>query len=122
MMAVMGGMRSFWGPLLGAAVFVVLQDYLSSITVNWMSFVRSAFLCWWCCSSRADCSGRLLYNGASVHERSRKSTMSPKRFGNLVAVTRDVSPNVAKGEMCAILGPNGAGKTTFLQSDQRILS
>ena len=25
-MAVMGGMRSFWGPLLGAAVFVVLQD------------------------------------------------------------------------------------------------
>ena len=29
-MAVMGGMRRFWGPLLGAVVFVVLQDYLSS--------------------------------------------------------------------------------------------
>jgi ABC-type branched-subunit amino acid transport system permease subunit len=26
MMAVMGGMRSLWGPLLGAAVFVMLQD------------------------------------------------------------------------------------------------
>ncbi len=38
-MAVMGGMRMFWGPLLGAVVFVVLQDYLSSITVNWMSFI-----------------------------------------------------------------------------------
>lgn len=38
-MAVMGGMRTFWGPLLGAIVFVVLQDYLSSITVNWMSFI-----------------------------------------------------------------------------------
>ena len=38
-MAVMGGMRSFWGPLLGAAVFVVLQDFLSSLTTNWMSFV-----------------------------------------------------------------------------------
>ena len=38
-MAVMGGMRSFWGPLLGAAVFVVLQDFLSSVTTNWMSFV-----------------------------------------------------------------------------------
>ena len=44
MMAVMGGMRSFWGPLLGAAVFVVLQDYLSSITVNWMSFVGMLFI------------------------------------------------------------------------------
>jgi len=38
-MAVMGGMRAFWGPLLGAIVFVVLQDYISSVTVNWMSFI-----------------------------------------------------------------------------------
>ncbi len=44
MMAVMGGMRNFWGPLLGAAVFVVLQDYLSSVTVNWMSFVGMLFV------------------------------------------------------------------------------
>jgi branched-chain amino acid transport system permease protein len=44
MMAVMGGMRNFWGPLLGAAVFVVVQDYLSSITVNWMSFVGLLFI------------------------------------------------------------------------------
>jgi len=38
-MAVMGGMRRFWGPLLGAVIFVVLQDYISSVTVNWMSFI-----------------------------------------------------------------------------------
>ena len=44
MMAVMGGMRNFWGPLLGAAVFVVLQDYLSSVTVNWMSGVGVLFV------------------------------------------------------------------------------
>ena len=44
MMAVMGGMRSFWGPLLGAAVFVVVQDYLSSITINWMSFLGMLFI------------------------------------------------------------------------------
>jgi branched-chain amino acid transport system permease protein len=43
-MAVMGGMRSFWGPLLGAAVFVVLQDSLSSITINWMSFIGLLFV------------------------------------------------------------------------------
>ncbi len=43
-MAVMGGMRSFWGPLLGAAIFVVLQDFLSSVTINWMSFVGALFV------------------------------------------------------------------------------
>jgi branched-chain amino acid transport system permease protein len=43
-MAVLGGMRVFWGPLLGAAVFVVLQDYVSSLTTNWMSFVGLLFV------------------------------------------------------------------------------
>jgi branched-chain amino acid transport system permease protein len=43
-MTVMGGMRTFWGPLLGAALFVVLQDYISSMTVNWMSFIGLLFV------------------------------------------------------------------------------
>jgi len=43
-MTVMGGMRVFWGPLLGAAVFVVLQDQISSMTVNWMSFIGLIFV------------------------------------------------------------------------------
>ncbi len=43
-MAVLGGMRSFWGPLIGAAIFVVLQDYLSSLTENWMSFIGLFFV------------------------------------------------------------------------------
>ena len=43
-MAVMGGMRSFWGPLIGAAVFVVLQDTISSMTVNWMSWIGVVFV------------------------------------------------------------------------------
>jgi branched-chain amino acid transport system permease protein len=43
-MAVLGGMRSFWGPLLGAAIFIVLADYISSHTENWMSFVGLIFV------------------------------------------------------------------------------
>jgi branched-chain amino acid transport system permease protein len=43
-MAVLGGMRSFWGPLLGAAIFVVLQDYVSSHTENWMSIIGLFFV------------------------------------------------------------------------------
>jgi branched-chain amino acid transport system permease protein len=44
MMAVMGGMRSFWGPLLGAVVFVVFQDYVSSITINWQIYIGIMFV------------------------------------------------------------------------------
>jgi branched-chain amino acid transport system permease protein len=43
-MAVLGGMRSFWGPLVGAAIFVVLQDYVSSQTQNWMFFLGIFFV------------------------------------------------------------------------------
>ena len=43
-MAVLGGMRAFWGPLIGAAIFVVLQDYVSSDTENWMSFIGLFFV------------------------------------------------------------------------------
>jgi branched-chain amino acid transport system permease protein len=43
-MAVLGGMRSFWGPLVGAVIFVVLQDYISSQTENWMSFIGLFFM------------------------------------------------------------------------------
>jgi branched-chain amino acid transport system permease protein len=43
-MAVLGGMRTFWGPLIGAAIFVVLQDYVSSQTANWMSFIGLFFV------------------------------------------------------------------------------
>jgi branched-chain amino acid transport system permease protein len=44
MMIVLGGMRSFWGPLVGTAIFVVAQDYLSSITNNWMTFIGLIFI------------------------------------------------------------------------------
>ena len=42
--AVMGGMRSFWGPLLGAAIFVALQDFVSSHTENWMFMIGLVFV------------------------------------------------------------------------------
>lgn len=43
-MIVLGGMRSFFGPLLGVIIFVVAQDYLSSVTGNWMSFIGMIFV------------------------------------------------------------------------------
>ena len=43
-MAVLGGLGSFWGPLIGAAIFVALQDYVSTITQNWMSVIGLFFV------------------------------------------------------------------------------
>jgi branched-chain amino acid transport system permease protein len=43
-MIVLGGMRSFFGPLLGVLIFVVAQDYLSSVTGNWMTFIGMIFV------------------------------------------------------------------------------
>jgi branched-chain amino acid transport system permease protein len=43
-MIVLGGMRSFWGPLAGVIIFLVAQDYLSSLTENWMTFIGAIFI------------------------------------------------------------------------------
>jgi len=43
-MIVLGGMRSFFGPLLGVIIFVVAQDYLSSVTGNWMTLIGLLFV------------------------------------------------------------------------------
>jgi branched-chain amino acid transport system permease protein len=44
-MIILGGMRSFFGPLIGVIIFVVAQDYLSSVTGNWMTFIGLIFVC-----------------------------------------------------------------------------
>lgn len=44
-MAVLGGMRSFWGPLVGSIIFIGFQDYVSSIFPNnWETFVGALFI------------------------------------------------------------------------------
>ena len=116
-MAVMGGMRSFWGPLFGAAIFVVLQDFLSSRTENWMFLIGLVFVL----VVRFFPRGLLgvLSRGAR-HDAAPVDGVS-NRFGNLTAI-ENVSLSVAPGELRAIIGPNGAGKTTFFNLDQRPVS
>ena len=102
-------MRSFWGPLIGAAIFVALQDYVSSRTENWMSVIGLRL--------RA---GRALLSAGSRRRAAQlgqgmtllQVNGASKRFGNLVAID-DVSLSIEPGELRAIIGPNGAGKTTF---------
>jgi branched-chain amino acid transport system ATP-binding protein len=107
-MAVMGGMRSFWGPLVGAAIFVVLQDYISSMT---RTGCRSSACCscWWCCSSRAGLLGMLQRRATHEHAEVRATSPSVRQPGR---GQRRFAQRRA-GRTARIIGPNGAGKTTF---------
>jgi len=43
-MTIVGGMRNFFGPIVGGAIFVLFKDILSSITKNWMVFFGIIFM------------------------------------------------------------------------------
>jgi len=43
-MTIVGGMRNFFGPIIGAAVYVFFQDLLSSYTKNWMIYFGLMFM------------------------------------------------------------------------------
>jgi branched-chain amino acid transport system permease protein len=44
MMTLLGGMGSFFGPFIGAGVFLYLEDVLSAITPQWMIFLGTVFV------------------------------------------------------------------------------
>lgn len=42
--AVLGGMRNFWGPFVGAIIFILVRDYVSSLITNWMTVIGLIFV------------------------------------------------------------------------------
>jgi ABC-type branched-subunit amino acid transport system ATPase component/ABC-type branched-subunit amino acid transport system permease subunit len=43
-MALVGGMRNFFGPVVGSSIFIFLRDQLSSYTENWLIFFGIIFM------------------------------------------------------------------------------
>ncbi|MCX5918588.1 MAG: branched-chain amino acid ABC transporter ATP-binding protein/permease [Deltaproteobacteria bacterium] len=43
-MALVGGMRNFFGPIVGSSLFIFLRDILSSFTENWLVFFGVIFM------------------------------------------------------------------------------
>jgi branched-chain amino acid transport system permease protein len=44
LMTFVGGTKTFWGPILGAFVYIILQNYLSDITDRWPLFMGLIFV------------------------------------------------------------------------------
>jgi ABC-type branched-subunit amino acid transport system ATPase component/ABC-type branched-subunit amino acid transport system permease subunit len=140
-MTLVGGMRSFIGPAVGAAVFVFMRDTLSSWTENWLVYFGLIFITFVMFSPNGIVGvcerlrGRWPRAGdgpaeaaLAVAPASRPLPSPPgpptdgerlldvagvtKSFGGLAAVDH-ASFHVRRGELRSVIGPNGAGKTTL---------
>ncbi len=139
-MVVIGGMRSFLGPALGALFFVIFRDYLSSATENWLLWFGLLFVGFIVFSPTglvgvwerltaplrrqpvedAAMAGRragevelpdFLKPDGSVDGQVLVVEGIRRSFGSIAAV-RGVSFAVRDRSLHALIGPNGAGKTT----------
>jgi ABC-type branched-subunit amino acid transport system ATPase component/ABC-type branched-subunit amino acid transport system permease subunit len=139
-MVIIGGMRSFLGPALGALFFVIFRDSLSRLTEDWLLFFGLLFVAF-VVFSPTGLVGMYERLTARLRPRpSREAAMAnraagkvempaflkpehrdgmpiievsglAKSFGGIHAV-RNVALRVRDRQLHALIGPNGAGKTT----------
>ena len=139
LMAVLGGVHHFLGPLWGAIAFILLEDRLSAITESWW-LIFAPIVILFALASPEGMQGlvfRLLRRDDWTLTRrripARPTVIAPyvtggakldpdaailtvtglqKRFGSLVVAT-DLDLQVYPYRLHSFIGPNGAGKTTF---------
>ncbi len=140
-MVVIGGMRSFLGPAIGALFFILFREYLSTVTENWLLYFGLLFVGFIVFSpdGLVGVAGRLMKPfrkeaidaAAMANRQAGASGAVPaalireaksagpalvvedvaKSFGGIRAV-RGVGFAVKDRTLHALIGPNGAGKTT----------
>ncbi|MBI3990083.1 MAG: ATP-binding cassette domain-containing protein, partial [candidate division NC10 bacterium] len=142
-MTVVGGMRHFLGPAVGAAFFIFFRDFLSTYTENWLLFFGALFMLfilfspqgitglllkipWPFRSPQGVPSPFLVRRPGTIGGASEGRTTTSFTDGEEVLVCQGVTKRfgalvavdradlvVKRGELRSIIGPNGAGKTTF---------
>ena len=139
-MVIIGGMRSFLGPAIGALFFVIFRDSLSRVTENWLLYFGLLFVAFVVFSpdglvglyERATRRWRRTWvvdaamAARQAGEAELPASLRPaahgdapilqvkglqKSFGGIRAV-RDTSFSMRDRSLHALIGPNGAGKTT----------
>ena len=138
--ALIGGMRSFSGPIFGALFFILFREYLSMFTDNWLLYFGLIFVFFILVTPQGlvGIGTRLLRmivpektTGAAMGQRvvptdpdffpaflvkdsapALQCQQITKSFGGIKAVN-GVDLNVAGKGVHALIGPNGAGKTSL---------
>ena len=132
MVLIGGGLVSFWGPVIGAAVLHPRARRARRVDRDLAALVRPAVRRRWCCGKPEGIAGiwqavarrarraRAARRSRAPHAvASRKGSRMAlfearglhKRFGDQV-VLQDLSLAFEEGRLSGIMGPNGAGKTT----------
>ena len=139
-MVVIGGMRSFLGPALGALFYILFREFLSMVTPHWMFYFGILFVGFIMLSPmglvgvaqrlmapfRRGATEEAAMAGRTLTNEPLPSFLRPpdhtdgvileargiaKHFGALKAV-QGVNIAVRDRSLHAVIGPNGAGKTT----------
>ena len=148
LMAVLGGVHHFLGPLWGAIAFILLEDRLSALTESWWLMFAPIVIVFALASPegiqglafrlRGRTDWTLTRRGIPARPatimpyKAERATLDPakpiltvgkldKRFGSLV-VAQDVNLEVHPYRLHSLIGPNGAGKTTFFNMLTGILA
>ena len=147
LMAVLGGVHHFLGPLWGAIAFILLEDRLSALTENWWLIFAPIVVIFALASPEGiqglvfRLRGREDWTLTRRRIPARPAVIAPlrtggerldpskpilrvtglhKRFGSLV-VASDIGLDVYPYKLHSFIGPNGAGKTTFFNMMTGIL-
>ena len=114
--ALLGGSQTFAGPAIGALAFVILREFVISVTEYWRFFMGGTLILLVSSYRKGSPELRAIsgfeWRGNKMAPMLEARSIS-KSYGEFHALS-DVSISVDEGEFISVVGPNGAGKTTLV--------